>query len=284
MIYTVTFNPAIDYVMHAPVLVAGETNRSSVLTELGVPNTALGFAAGFTGAALCSYLEAHGIRHELIALKQGLTRINIKIKSELETELNAEGPEIPPEALDTFFAKLDRLVSGDILVLAGSVPRSVCRNIYEKIAESVTDRGVRLVIDAEGELLLNVLKYRPLLIKPNYRELCALAEKELTDETEIAEAAKHLQALGAENVLVSLGSGGARLLGGDGTLLRMPAAKVQAVNTVGAGDSMVAGFLAGIGHGYEYALKLGIAAGGATAAATGLADGETIFALLKTLS
>ena len=296
MIYTVTFNPALDYVIHLNKQELGETNRcygeelyfggkgvnvSLVLRELGKENTALGFVAGFTGAALEENLRNQGINAEFIHLKKGLTRINVKMKAEQETEINAQGPAIDEEALAALFAKLDTLTEGDTLVLAGSIPASLPADIYEKIMARLQGKGIRFVVDATGKLLMNVLKYNPFLIKPNHRELEELVGRPLNGSAEIAEGAKELQGLGARNVLISRGKDGALLLDENGKVSEMPAVGGKPVNTVGAGDSMVAGFIAGVEQGYEYALKLGSAAGGATACQAGLAKAADIEALLK---
>lgn len=296
MIYTVTFNPALDYVIHLDKLEPGETNRchgeelyfggkgvnvSLVLRELGKENTALGFVAGFTGAALEENLRNQGINAEFIHLKEGLTRINVKMKAEQETEINAQGPAIDEEALAALFAKLDTLTEGDTLVLAGSIPATLPADIYEKIMARLQGKGIRFVVDATGKLLMNVLKYNPFLIKPNHRELEELVGRPLNGSDEIAAGAKELQVLGARNVLISRGKDGALLLDENGKVSEMPAIGGKPVNTVGAGDSMVAGFIAGVEQGYEYALKLGSAAGGATACQAGLAKAADIDALLK---
>lgn len=296
MIYTVTFNPAIDYVMQSGEITLGKTNRSSceeihfggkginlsiVLSELGKDTTALGFVAGFTGDALEKAVEKMGIKTDFIHLKSGNTRINVKLKGEVETEINAEGPHIAKDELNRLFEKFNALKSGDILVLAGSIPTSLPSDIYEQIAKNIQSKGVRLVVDATGNLLLNVLKYKPFLIKPNRQELEEIIGKEIKTEDELFSAANLLKEKGAENVLVSLGADGAILVASDGKIYRKAAFKVNAVNTVGSGDSMIAGFLAGLDKGYEYALKLGTAAGAATAASSGLATREKIEEILS---
>lgn len=300
MIYTVTFNPAIDYVMRLSVLRQGETNRAStsdiqfggkginvscVLRELGVENTALGFVAGFTGDALAEYLSTLGIRTDFIRLPEGNTRINVKLKtpegSAKETEINAAGPAIPNECLQALLAKLDTLTEGDTLVLAGSIPTSLPRDIYSRILARLAGRGIRFAVDAEGALLTAVLPYHPFLIKPNRTELEGIVGRVLPTDDDLREAAANLQEMGAQNVLVSLGGDGALLLDEHGKFHRCPAHPITPVNTVGAGDSMVAGFLAGMDKGYDYALKLGLACGGATACAEGLATAEDIATLLK---
>ncbi|MBQ8732769.1 MAG: 1-phosphofructokinase [Oscillospiraceae bacterium] len=297
MIYTVTFNPAIDYVMRMnSALKAGQTNRSAseelyfggkginvsyVLAQLGEETTALGFVAGFTGEALVKEVERWGVKADFIRLSTGCTRINVKLKGEGETEINAQGPAISPEEAELLFGKLEGLKTGDTLVLAGSVPATLPENIYETILSRLAGRQIRFVVDATGKLLLNVLKYHPFLIKPNRQELEELVDRSLPDDASIAEAAKELQKFGAKNVLVSLGGEGAFLLDEGGNSHRCPAHRGAVRNTVGAGDSMVAGFLAGSGKGYEYALRLGSAAGSATAFSAGLGERESILALLK---
>ena len=298
MIYTVTFNPALDYVIHVDKLELGETNRCSreelyfggkgvnvslVLKELGKESTALGFIAGFTGEALAKNLEEQGIRAEFIALKEGLTRINVKMKGAQETEINAQGPKIDEDAIAALFAKLNTLSEGDTLVLAGSIPATLPSDIYEKILAQLQGRGIRFVVDATGKLLMNVLKYNPFLVKPNHRELEELVGRPLNGSAEIAAGAKELQALGARNVLISRGKDGALLLDENGKVSEMPAVGGKPVNTVGAGDSMVAGFIAGCEVSYEYALKLGSACGGATACRSDLAKKEDIDRLLATI-
>ena len=294
MIYTLTFNPAIDYLMWINDLIPGETNRScreeiqfggkginvsTVLAELGLPTTALGFVAGFTGEALAQEVAERGIKADFIRLPEGATRINVKLKGDRETEINAQGPAIPAEAIQKLYRQLEQLGEGDTLVLAGSVPGSLPKNIYEEIMSHLQGKGIRFVVDATGALLTNVLKYRPFLIKPNRAELKEICGRELDTDEKIIEAAKELQAQGARNVLVSLGGDGALLVDEEGGYHRRQAIPGKVVNTVGSGDSMVAGFLAGVPKGYEYALMLGSAAGSATAFSLGLATKEGILAL-----
>ena len=300
MIYTVSFNPAWDYVLRVDELKMGMTNRTSeesvtfggkginvsaVLKELGVESVALGFTAGFLGEALKKEIESKGIKCDFVHLEKGMTRINIKLKSEDETEINASGPEIDDDALNRLLSKLDSLVSGDILVLAGSVPSGVSVDIYEKILERLKYKEVLIVVDASDELLLSSLKYRPFLIKPNIYELRDIFKHKIETDLEITEAAKSLKELGAKNVLVSMAEDGALLIDEHGKLHRINAAKGEVVNSVGAGDSMVAGFLAGYlkTKDYDCALKLATAAGGATAFSKTLADKKLIDDVLKTL-
>ncbi len=296
MIYTVTFNPSVDYIVHTGVLNFGQTNRtteeeiqfggkginvSRVLNTLGIKSTALGFIAGFTGDALESALKENGIKTDFIKLQNGHTRINIKLKHTYETEINAQGPQISDEAVKLLFSKLGELQSGDTLVLSGSVPKNIPDDIYEHILADLDGKGIRFVVDASGNLLKNTLKYKPFLIKPNRAELEEIAEMPLENDSDIQTAARLLSQLGAQNVLVSLGADGALLLDEYGKPHRQAALGGKPVNTVGAGDSMVAGFLAGIDGGYEYALRLGVAAGGACACSSGLADKDNITKLMQ---
>ena len=295
MIYTVTFNPAVDYVVHLNAFTPGETNRSVseevyfggkginvsiILAQLGMESPALGFVAGFTGEALEKALVAGGTRTDFIRLPEGMTRINVKMKGDCETEINASGPRIDAASLEKLFAKLEVLQAGDTLVLAGSVPGSLPADIYEQILKKLSGRGIRFVVDATGKLLLNVLKYRPFLIKPNRAELEEICGRKLDTQEKLVEGASELKAMGAQNVLISLGKDGALLLDEHGKVHTHEVLGGKPVNTVGAGDSMVAGFIAGCEKGYEHALLMGVAAGGATACAKGLATREEIFALL----
>lgn len=297
MIYTVTFNPALDYVMRLDRFSAGEVNRtqeedvqfggkginvSTVLKNLGVENVALGFLAGFTGRALEQGLAAQGVRTDFTWLPAGHTRINVKIKADTETDLNASGPAIGAEAMDELHTKLDALREGDVLVLAGSIPPSLPGTVYEEILARLAGRGVLAVVDATGELLRNVLKYRPFLIKPNQFELGELFGRSLDTDEEIAQAAAELQRQGARNVLVSMAGAGAMLMDETGCTHRIAAPRGVVRNSVGAGDSMVAGFLAGwfSTRRYDEALCMGAAAGSATAFSDGLATREDVQCLL----
>lgn len=298
MIYTVTFNPAIDYVMNVPGLVPGEVNRSKeeyvffggkginvslVLRELGRDSTALGFIAGFTGDAIRRGVEDAGVKSDFIRLENGLSRINVKIKASTETDLNGKGPDISEKDLQSLFEKLDTLKDGDILVLAGSIPPDLPENIYETILARLSDKNITFVVDATGDLLKNVLVYKPFLIKPNHHELGEIFGKTLKNTDEIAHYAKEMQKMGARNVLVSMAANGALLVDETGRVHIIGTAKGKAVNSVGAGDSMVAGFLAGYleRNDYSYALALGSAAGSATAFSEGLANKELVFRLLN---
>ena len=299
MVYTVTFNPAIDYVVHTAEMRLGEVNRSSseemyfggkginvsiVLNELGTPSIALGFTAGFTGEAIKNGIKAMGIKSDFVRLKTGNSRINVKIKAGEETELNGQGPHIDDEALEALFVKLDKLSDGDTLVLAGSIPSSLPSDIYERIMQRLSDRKIRTVVDATNDLLLNVLKYKPFLIKPNNHELGEMFGVTLSEDEEIERYARQLKDMGAINVLISMAGDGAMLIDENGKCHRCGVCKGKVRNSVGAGDSMVAGFLTGAQDGdYEYALKLGTAAGGATAFSDGLAVKTKIEELLAQL-
>lgn len=299
MVYTVTFNPAVDYIVHTKELRAGATNRSDseeiyfggkginvsiVLSELGVKSKALGFVAGFTGAAIERGVSEKGIDADFVHLSGGFSRINVKIKSDEETELNGQGPKIPDEAVQQLFAKLDELQDGDTLVLAGSIPSSLPSDIYERILARLSGRKIRTVVDATKDLLVKVLKYQPFLIKPNNFELGEIFGVELHTADEIVKYAEKLHEMGARNVLVSMAGDGAVLLDETGKTHVCGVCRGTVKNSVGAGDSMVAGFIAGCEKaGYEYALKLGTAAGGATAFSEGLATKEKINELLAQL-
>lgn len=299
MVYTVTFNPAIDYVVHTGEMKLGATNRSEkeemyfggkginvsiVLRELGIDSKALGFTAGFTGEAIENGLSEMGIDADFVRLKKGNSRINVKIKSAEETELNGQGPDIDEAAINVLFEKLGKLSYGDTLILAGSIPSSLPSDIYEKILERLSGRNIKVVVDATKDLLLNVLKYKPFLVKPNNHELGEMFGVELKTDDDIEKYARKLQEMGAVNVLISMAGDGAMLIDEYGKMHRCGVCKGTVRNSVGAGDSMVAGFTAGSLKGdYEYALKLGTAAGGATAFSDGLAEKAKIDELLKTL-
>ena len=301
MIYTVTFNPAIDYVVRLEQpLEVGQVNRadgedcvlggkginvSGVLAQLGCPSVALGFVAGETGAWLERGLAAQGLKTDFVHLDKGMTRINVKIKAGQETELNGAGPDIPDQALQQLEAQLDRLAAGDVLVLAGSIPRSLPQDVYQRLLARLEGKGVQAVVDATRDLLVNVLPYHPFLIKPNNHELGEIVGKVLTGDAEIVAAARTLQQKGARNVLVSMAGDGALLLDETGQVHRMGCPKGKVVNSVGAGDSMVAGFVAGWQQtgSYAQALRLGTACGSATAFSLGLATKEKIYQLLEQL-
>lgn len=298
MIYTVTLNPSIDYIVRLDKLTSGITNRtigeeyyyggkginvSCVLAELDIESTAFGFVAGFTGDAIEKGIRNDKIITDFIRLKQGISRINIKIKAGEETEINCQGPHIDDSELERLFAKIDRITDGDTIVLAGNIPSTMPDDVYEHILERIKKKKVRIVVDATKKLLLNSLKYKPFLIKPNRQELSEIFETEVSTEEDIEKYAKELQKLGAKNVLISLGGNGAMLIDEFGNKHKAGVLKEKVINTVGSGDSMVAGFIAGCEkkNDYSYALKLGSVCGNATAFLSGLATKEKINELLK---
>ncbi|WP_024866989.1 1-phosphofructokinase [Butyrivibrio sp. FCS014] len=301
MIYTVTFNPAIDYVVRmSSELLPGMTNRSNseecyfggkginvstILKNLGLENTALGFTAGFTGKAIVESVNSKGILADFIELPEGMSRINVKIKGQAETEINAQGPKIPEDAQNKLFDKIKELKDGDILILAGSIPNSLPSDVYERIIALVADRKIDVVVDATKDLLKNVLKYHPFLIKPNNHELGEMFDTVLKTDEELEIHAKKLQEMGARNVLISMAGDGAMLIAETGEKFRIGVPKGKVRNSVGAGDSMVAGFIAGYlkTGSYEEALKMGTAAGSATAFSDDLATGEAITQLYQNL-
>lgn len=297
MIYTVTFNPSLDYVVRLEQFETGKVNRARseqlypggkgnnvcvVLSNLGHSGRALGFRAGFTGEQMKNMLEDYGCSTDFIPLDQGMTRINVKIHAQEESEVNGQGPAIPEQAIERLMEKLDCLGEEDVLVLAGSIPDSLPGDLYQRILKRLEGKGIRTAVDATGDLLRNVLQYRPFLIKPNTHELGELFQKELHTKEDIVACAGKLQEMGAQNVIVSMAGEGAVLLSEDGQVIWKKPHKGQVVNSVGAGDSMVAGFLAGwLNTGdYERALELGTAAGSATAFVSWLATKEEIEAQL----
>ncbi len=301
MIYTVTFNPALDYIVRLDSFAAGVINRvnyeqvlgggkginvSIVLGNMGIKSTALGFLAGFTGEEIKRQLEGFGVAHDFVQLDNGFSRINVKVKADKETEINGQGPKISEAAQAELFAKLDKLVEGDTLVLAGSIPNTLPDDIYERIMERLDGKGIRVVVDAEKGLLLKVLKYHPFLIKPNNHELGDMFGVKLTTDEEIVTYAKKLQEQGARNVLISMAGDGAILLTEDGRHFKSPAPKGKLVNSVGAGDSMVAGFLTGCHEKpeeMEHAFYMGVATGSASAFSENLATREEAEALYKSI-
>lgn len=297
MIYTITFNPAIDYVYYADSIIMGGLNRSVkeeiyfggkginvslVLKELGIASKALGFVAGFTGEAIEKGIKEKGINTDFVHLDSGFSRINVKVKSDEETELNGQGPDISEQAVEELFEKLGAVSDGDMLVLSGSIPKTLPSNMYERILERVKYKAVKVAVDACGELLLNTLKYKPFLVKPNKEELEKTFGTKLENIEDIVDYAKKLQEMGAQNVLVSMADDGAVLVAENGSTYISKACRGEVISSVGAGDSMLAGFIAGLEKGdYEYALKLGTAAGEATAFSGGLARAEKIYEMMS---
>ena len=293
MIYTVTFNPSLDYIVSVDDFKLGLTNRTSselilpggkgtnvstVLKNLGLESTALGFVAGFTGNEIVKRLNDIGIKSDFISIENGISRINLNLKSIDGTEINGAGPDISEEKVNELMDKLNQLKEGDVLVLAGSIPSSMSDNIYRDIMADLKDRGVKIVVDATKDLLLNVLEYHPFLIKPNNHELGEIFDVKLTTREEVIPYGRKLQEKGARNVLVSMAGEGAVLIAEDGQVFDAPAPKGKLINGVGAGDSMVAGFVAGWieKQDYEYAFHMGVASGSASAFSENLATKEEI--------
>ncbi len=282
MIFTVTFNPSLDYIVRVDEMRLGTINRTNyeqllpggkginvsiVLGNLGHPSRALGFSAGVTGVALEKLLADTGVDADLVHVKAGFTRINAKVKAVEETELNGQGPRIAPEDVDALFSKLDVLGQDDTLVISGSVPNTLPSDMYEQVMERLAGRGVRIVVDAERDLLTRVLPYRPFLVKPNNYELGDIFGVTLKTRDEVVPYARRMQEMGAQNVLVSMAGEGGVLVAADGQVYQSPAAKGTVVNSIGAGDSCVAGFLAGLMEtgSYQTAFRMGLAAGSASA-------------------
>lgn len=293
MIYTVTFNPAVDYVIQMDELKLGLVNRSkkeavyyggkginvsTVLNNLGIPSVALGFVAGFTGTEIEKGVKASGVITDFIHLKNGISRINVKIKAGEETEINGQGPSIDDQEIEQLYNRLDRISDGDVLVLAGAIPASLPSDIYEKIMERLQNKEIDIIVDATNELLKNVLKYHPFLIKPNNHELGEMFGIELKSDEEIVKYARKLQELGARNVLVSMAGDGAILITETDEIYKIGVPTGKVVNSTGAGDSMVAGFVASyfVNRNYLEALKYGTATGSATAFSEGLAEADMV--------
>lgn len=293
MIYTVTCNPSLDYIVTVKDFEPGRTNRteserilpggkginvSIMLRNLGIESTALGFTAGFTGAQIQSRIEQMGIRTEFIEAAEGFSRINLKIKNMEGTEINGRGPQIGEEKFQKLMGLLRKLGSGDYLVLAGSIPSSLPDTMYRDIIRELKPRGVRVIVDAEKDLLTNVLEYQPFLIKPNNHELGEIFGTTLMTREEAVPYARELRRRGAENVLVSMAGEGAVLAAADGKVYSAPAPRGTLINGVGAGDSMVAGFLAGWMEKKDcrHAFLMGLAAGSASAFSEDLATGEKV--------
>ena len=300
MIYTVTFNPSLDYVIQVEnfqsnavnrafsekIYPGGKGNNVAVMaSNLGIKSKALGFRAGFTGIEMEKMLREFGCDTDFIPLDEGTTRINVKVHAKEEFEINGQGPKIPEEKISLLFEKLDVLKDDDILVLSGSIPNTLPNDIYERIMERFQEKKMRIVVDATKELLLRVLKYHPFLIKPNNHELGEIFGVVLEKDEEIIAYARKLQEMGAKNVLISMAGDGAVLVAENGEVRKMLPPKGTVVNSVGAGDSMVAGFLAGyLRHGdYEQALRLGTAAGSASAFTSWIADRDAVEKILSIL-
>lgn len=300
MVYTITFNPSMDYIVTVDDFKLGYTNRttsemmllggkginvSSVLNNLGISTTAIYFSAGFVGDEITRLVQENGIKSEEIRLKSGCSRINLKLKSYEGTEINSAGPDITEDDIEELYNRIDSLSDGDFLVLAGSIPKSVPATIYSDIMQHLEGRGVKVVVDSTGDILVNSLKYRPFLVKPNKHELGDIFNVELSTTEEVISYAKKLREMGAENVIVSMAGDGAVFVSSDDHVYNMPAPQGKLINGVGAGDSMVAGFLAGIIEkaDLEYAFKMGISAGSASAFSELLATKEEILKIYEML-
>jgi 1-phosphofructokinase len=298
MINTITLNPSLDYIVRVDSFKVDSLNRieeericaggkginvSIVLKNLGVENTALGYVSGFTGDEILRQIESHGVSCDFVKLKKGFSRINVKLKSDGETEINGAGPEITEEDLKVLYDKLSHLTKGDYLILSGSIPTSVPDDIYENIMNSLLDTGVEFIVDATKDLLLKVLKYKPFLIKPNHHELAEMFNVELKNDDDIIKYGKKLQEMGAKNVLISMAGDGAILIPENGEAIKREVPKGVLKNSVGAGDSMVAGFLCGYLKNKDIAeaFKMGIATGSASAFSDNLATEEEVYNLLN---
>jgi len=301
MIYTVTFNPSLDYIVNVDDFTLGRVNRTTkeliypggkginvslVLKNLLIESTALGFVAGFTGKEIERALHEWGCLTRFITIESGLSRINLKLRSNEESEINGQGPEIDANAITKLYGTLDQLKEEDILVLAGSIPNTMSVSMYEQIMNRLQNKGIKIIVDATGDLLVNVLKYQPFLIKPNNHELEEIFQVTLKNNEEIVTYGKKLKEMGARNVLISMAGDGAILIAEDDTVYYSEAPKGKVVNSVGAGDSMVAGFLAGYleHHNYEEAFKTGIATGSASAFSERLATKKEVEELMRTMN
>ncbi|MCI8956044.1 MAG: 1-phosphofructokinase [Eubacterium sp.] len=299
MIYTVTFNPSLDYIVNVDNFKLGRVNRttkeiiyaggkginvSMVLKNLGFDSTALGFLAGFTGKEICRLMEEQGVNADFIEVKEGISRINLKLRSNEESEINGQGPDIKEKDIKSLYEKLDKLQYGDVLVLAGSIPSVMPQSMYMDIMKYMEEKDLNIVVDATKDLLVNVLKYHPFLVKPNNHELGEIFGVELEEKKDVIVYAKKLKEMGAKNVLVSMAGDGAVLVAEDGNIYESQAPKGKVVNSVGAGDSMVAGFLAGYlqTRDYREAFKLGVCTGSASAFSEKLATKEEVDFIMNT--
>lgn len=300
MLYTVTFNPSLDYIVSVDNFKLGLTNRTTqelilpggkginvsiVLKNLGFDTTALGFTAGFVGDEIKRRVEKLGIVSDFIDIPDGISRINVKLKSIDGTEINGMGPDISREKVDELMHHLDKLKNGDVLFLAGSIPSSMPDDIYSRIMERLQDKGIEIVVDATKDLLLNVLEYHPFLIKPNNHELGEIFGVELNTRESVIPYGMKLREMGARNVLISMAGEGAVLIDENDDVFQSPAPKGTLVNAVGAGDSMVAGFMSGWlrTHSYETAFYTGVACGSASAFSENLATLPEVEEILKQL-
>ncbi len=300
MVYTVTFNPSLDYIVTVDDFKLGLTNRTTselmlpggkginvsiVLSNLGIDNSAIYYSAGFVGEEITRRVQESGINAEEIKLSEGCSRINLKLKSIDGTEINGMGPDISEEAIQKLYEKLDKIQEGDTLVLAGSIPSTMPETIYSDIMDRLQGRGIRIVVDATKDLLMNVLKYKPFLIKPNNHELGEIFGVTLETRESVVPYAKKLLEMGAENVIVSMAGEGAVFVASDGQVYMREAPKGKLVNGVGAGDSMVAGFIAGYLKEGEllHAFKMGLSTGSASAFSEYLATEEEVMKVYATV-
>jgi 1-phosphofructokinase len=300
VIYTVTFNPSLDYIVSVDHFTTGKVNRTNkeimypggkginvslVLKNLGFQSTALGFMAGFTGQEIARLLDVQGVQSDFITVKEGISRINVKLRSDEESEINGMGPAISDADIKELYAKLDKLQDGDVLVLAGSIPSVMPSSMYMDIMKHLSDKKLDIVVDATNDLLVNVLQYHPFLIKPNNHELGEIFGVELNTRDEVVPYAKKMQERGARNVLISMAGEGAVLVTEDGQVFQSEPPKGTLMNSVGAGDSMVAGFIAGYldSKDYEQAFYMGVCTGSASAFSEELATKDGVSALLKQL-
>lgn len=296
MVYTVTFNPSLDYTVEVDNFALGSVNRTSkenflpggkginvsiVLKNLGIENIALGFVSGFVGKEILKKLEKMGVNSDFIELSKSISRINIKLKSDIETEINGQGPEITDFDIEKLFKKLDKLEEGDFLVLGGSIPKSLPKDTYENILKRYSNKNINCIVDATNELLLNVMKYGPFMVKPNNFELGELFNAKINNEDDVIYYTRELQKLGGRNIIVSMGAKGAIFLDEKGNVMKCPAIGGKGKNTVGAGDSVVAGFIAGYikYNDFKEAFKYSVASGSATAISDTLATKEEILKL-----
>ena len=299
MIYTVTFSPALDYIVDLDELKVGAINRSKkekmlaggkginvsfVLSNLGTKSVAMGFLGGFIGDYIQKQVQSKGIDCDFVRLN-GNTRINVKIKGMVETAINGQGPEVGEEKIEELIKKLEALNEEDILVISGAIPSNLPSDTYERILDRIKNQRVQLVVDTTKETLLKTLPHHPILVKPNKEELEELFSSSISNDEDLIFYAKKLIEMGAQNVIVSLGGEGAMLVKGDGSHLKQASPKGKAINTVGAGDSLVAGFLDEyvLSRDIEKAFKRGIATGSASAFSEELATLEEVEALLKTI-
>jgi 1-phosphofructokinase len=300
VIYTVTFNPSLDYIVSVDHFTTGKVNRTNkeimypggkginvslVLKNLGFQSTALGFMAGFTGQEIARLLDVQGVQSDFITVKEGISRINVKLRSDEESEINGMGPAISDADIKELYAKLDKLQDGDVLVLAGSIPSVMPSSMYMDIMKHLSDKKLDIVVDATNDLLVNVLQYHPFLIKPNNHELGEIFGVELNTRDEVVPYAKKMQERGARNVLISMAGEGAVLVTEDGQVFQSEPPKGTLMNSVGAGDSMVAGFIAGYldSKDYEQAFYMGVCTVSASAFSEELATKDGVSALLKQL-